>query len=80
MGEQEIVGRRVEGLGAGICLAKKDVTADRLRESVDRVLGDNRFREQAAVIRRSFEAAGGAGRGADAIVAFTRPRAPRNVA
>ena len=78
MGEQKIVGRRVEGLGAGICLAKEDVTADRLRASVDRVLGDSRFREQAAVVRRSFEAAGGAGRGADAILAFTRPRGPRH--
>ena len=78
MGEQAIVGRQVERLGAGIWLAKKDVTADRLRASVDRVLGDNRFREQAAVIRESFEAAGGAGRGAEAILAFTRRRVSRS--
>ena len=80
MGEQEIVGHRVEGLGAGLCLAKKHVTADRLRQCVDRVLGDDGFRKQAAAVRRSFEAAGGADRGADAILAFTRHRAPRNVA
>jgi UDP:flavonoid glycosyltransferase YjiC (YdhE family) len=72
MGEQELVGRRVEGLGAGICLAKHEATADRLRQSVLRVLGDDRFRKQAAHVRESFDAAGGAARGADAILAFTR--------
>jgi MGT family glycosyltransferase len=74
MGEQEVVARQVEALGVGLCLAKKDVTADRLRQSVDRVLGDERFRAQAALVRESFEAAGGAARGADAILAFTRRR------
>jgi MGT family glycosyltransferase len=74
MGEQEIVAKRVEGLGAGLCLAKKDVTADRLRQSVNRVLGDDRFRAQAAAVRRSFDAAGGVARGADAILAYTRQR------
>jgi MGT family glycosyltransferase len=72
MGEQELVGRRVGGLGAGICLAKHEATADRLRQSVLRVLGDDRFRKQAAHVRESFDAAGGAARGADAILAFTR--------
>jgi MGT family glycosyltransferase len=77
MGEQELVGRRVEELGAGVCLAKKEATADRLRQSVLRVLGDDRFRRQAALVRESFDAAGGAARGADAIIAFTRRRARR---
>lgn len=77
MGEQEIVARQVEELGAGLCLAKKEVTADRLRASAQRVLDDDRFRQQAALVRQSFEAAGGAARGADAILAFTRHRAPR---
>ncbi len=72
MGEQEIVARQVEGLGAGLFLAKHEVTADRLRQAVHRVLGDARFREQAALVRESFDAAGGAVRGADAILAFTR--------
>src|SRR5229473_2383948 len=48
MGEQEVVARQVEALGVGLCLAKRDVTADRLRQSVNRVLGDERFRAQAA--------------------------------
>jgi MGT family glycosyltransferase len=77
MGEQELVGRQVERLGAGMCLAKKEATADRLRQTVLRVPGDDRFRKQAALIRESFDAAGGAARGADAILAFTRHRAPR---
>ena len=54
MGEQEVVGRRVEEVGAGIYLAKQDVSAEKLRESVARLLGDVRFREQAAVLRDSF--------------------------
>jgi MGT family glycosyltransferase len=77
MGEQELVARQVEGLGAGLCLDKKEVTADRLRQSVLRVLGDDRFRRQAALVRQSFDAAGGAARGADAIIAFTRCPASR---
>jgi MGT family glycosyltransferase len=70
MGEQKIVGRRVEELGAGEYLDKSAVTAATLREAVRRVLADDRFRTQAAVVRESFLAAGGAPRGADAIRAF----------
>lgn len=74
MGEQEIVARQVEERGAGLCMAKNEVTAERLRQSVQRILDDGRFREQATVVRDSFDAAGGAARGADAILAFTRTR------
>ena len=77
MGEQAIVSRQVEALGAGLYLAKGEVTADRLRELVQRVLDDDGFRRQAAVVRESFEAAGGAPRGADAILAFTSRLARR---
>ena len=71
MSEQEMVGRRVEELGAGLYLAKEEATAARLRESVERVLAEGRFREQAAVVRESFRAAGGAARAADAVLSFT---------
>jgi MGT family glycosyltransferase len=77
MGEQEIVARQVERLGAGLCLAKEAMTPDRLRQAVHRVLGEGTFREKAALIRASFETAGGAERGADAILAFTRRSAAR---
>ena len=72
MGEQAIVGLQVEQLGAGLCLTKAEATAGRLRESVQRLLADDRFRQQADVVRRSFLDAGGAVRAADAILAFTR--------
>lgn len=74
MGEQELVGRRVAELGAGICLAKDEATPATLRESVARLLAEDRFRRQAAVVRGSFLAAGGVTRAADAILAFTRHR------
>jgi MGT family glycosyltransferase len=72
MGEQDIIASRVEELGAGLRLAKTEVTADRLRQAVQRVLGDASFRTEAGLVRESFDAAGGAARGADAILAFTR--------
>jgi UDP:flavonoid glycosyltransferase YjiC (YdhE family) len=72
MGEQAIIGRRVEQLGAGICLIKEEATAARLRESVRRLLTGDGFRQHAAAIRRSLLDAGGAPRAAEAIRAFTR--------
>ena len=48
MGEQEIVGRRVEQLGAGLFLPKAAVTAEALRAAVRRVLSDESYRRQAA--------------------------------
>ncbi len=77
MGEQEIVARQVEALGAGVHLAKEEATVERIRECVGRVLGDESFRTGAAVMRQSFQSAGGAARGAEAILAFTRSRAAR---
>jgi MGT family glycosyltransferase len=73
MSEQAIVGRRVEELGAGLCLAKKDATAEKLRASVQRLLAEQGFRRQAAVVGESFQAAGGAARAVSAILPFTRP-------
>jgi MGT family glycosyltransferase len=72
MGEQAIIGRRVAQLGAGICLTNEEATALRLRDSVQRLLTDDSFQQQADAIRRSFLDAGGAPRAADAIRAFTR--------
>jgi UDP:flavonoid glycosyltransferase YjiC (YdhE family) len=71
MSEQEMVGRRVEELGAGLYLANDEVTTEKLLGSVQRLLGEARFRRQAALVRDSFQAAGGAARAADAIMAFT---------
>lgn len=72
MGEQDIVGRRVEALGAGLRLSRDDVTAERLRDATRRVLSEPRFRQGAALVQRSFREAGGVREAADAILAFTR--------
>lgn len=72
MGEQELVGRRVEQLGAGVHFARASVTADALRNAVHRVLDDSAFRHGATALAESFKAAGGAARGADAVLAFVR--------
>ena len=70
MSEQAIVGRRVEEIGAGLYLAREDVTADTLRQSAQRLLSEDHFRRQAAVVRESFQRAGGGARTADAILRF----------
>ena len=67
MGEQETVGRRVEELGAGLYLAKREATAARLRESVERVLADGAVppaggRRAGVVPRRGRRRARGRGR------------------
>jgi MGT family glycosyltransferase len=72
MGEQEVVGRRVEQLGAGLYVAKAKATAETLRDAVEQLLAEDRYRRQAAVVRESFLAAGGVTRAAGAIMAFTR--------
>jgi UDP:flavonoid glycosyltransferase YjiC (YdhE family) len=55
-----------------VYLARTNVTADTLRSAVHRVLGDPSFRESRRRARTILQAAGGAGRGADAILAFVR--------
>jgi MGT family glycosyltransferase len=75
VGEQEIVSRRVEELGAGVYLAKTAVSADRLRSSVRRVLAEPAFREAAARTGASFKTAGGVQAGAKTILSFTRQAA-----
>jgi MGT family glycosyltransferase len=72
MGEQMVIGRRVEELGAGLYIDKTEVTADKLREAVRRLLAERQFREQASRVRQSFRSAGGVARAADAIREFTR--------
>jgi MGT family glycosyltransferase len=70
MGEQAIVARRVQELGAGLMLTPPEVSGNRLRAAVDDLLSDPGFRTQAAVIRESFRAAGGVDRATEAITTF----------
>lgn len=72
MGEQELVGRRVEQLGAGLYRSKSDATPQNLRRSVRQLLTDDRFRRETAKVRLSFLAASGVEQGAAAIIDFTR--------
>jgi MGT family glycosyltransferase len=74
MAEQVIVGQRAEELGAGMCLTKDQTTPEHLRASVNRLVGDGRFRRQAAVLGQSLRTAGGAARAADVIQAFVTGR------
>src|SRR3954468_24960649 len=76
MVEQEIVGRRVEQLGAGLFLPKAAVTAEALRAAVRSVLSDESYRRQASEGGATSRAAGGVRRAADAILAFTRENRP----
>lgn len=72
MSEQEMNGRRVEEIGAGIYLTKESVTAESLRGAVLRVLREEGFREGVEKARASFAEAGGEKRAADAVMAFAR--------
>jgi MGT family glycosyltransferase len=74
MNEQLIVGRRVEELGAGLCLTSRDLSPETLRASVTRLLADFQFRRQAAVLCDSLREAGGVARGADAILRFVQAK------
>ena len=77
MGEQEIVSRRVEQLGAGVYLAGTDVSPERLRLGVRQLLAEARFREQATRIGATLLAAGGTATAASLVRAFTgRPPLP----
>jgi MGT family glycosyltransferase len=77
MGEQAIVGRRVEELGAGLYLAKADVTSQLLRDNVRRVLSEDVFGQKAGLVRDSFLRAGGVARAAAAIQEWVRRRHAR---
>jgi UDP:flavonoid glycosyltransferase YjiC (YdhE family) len=53
-----------------VYLAKEAVTPARLREAVQRVLGEDGFRRQSGVISESFRSAGGVTRAADSILRY----------
>jgi len=75
MGEQEIVGRRVEELGAAIVIRPEEADAGALRAAVVDLLGSDTHRTRAQAIGTELRNAGGASAAADAVLAFTRPKA-----
>ncbi|WP_067621021.1 macrolide family glycosyltransferase [Alicyclobacillus acidiphilus] len=68
--DQPMIAQRVAALGAGINLARENLTAATLRESAERVLGDPTFKTACDRIGESFRAAGGYRRAVDEIFAY----------
>lgn len=67
MSEQELVGRQVQALGAGVCLTREEVTPEGLRRGVQRVLAEDGFRTAAARLRAGFAEAAGVAQGVERI-------------
>lgn len=65
--DQPVVADQVVRAGAGVRVKFGRVKARRLRAAIEEVLGEPRYREAADALKRSFEAAGGAPRGAQLI-------------
>lgn len=65
--DQPIVAEQVVRAGAGVRVRFGRVRAPEMRQAIDAVLSDDRYRTSAAVIQRSFGLAGGATAAADRI-------------
>lgn len=71
-GDQMLVAERVTEVGAGIRLSKSDLSPDRLRAHIHRVLTTDRYAESARSIGASLRAAGGAAEAVAQIEQFMR--------
>jgi MGT family glycosyltransferase len=69
--EQQGVAERVRQLGAGILL--EETTSERIRQSVENLLGKPEYGEAAQAVRESFRRCGGAKAAADKIESCCRP-------
>jgi MGT family glycosyltransferase len=65
--EQPAIASRVSWSGAGRVLSLNKLNAAKLRDAIERVLGDAAYTSNAQVVSRSIEEAGGVGRAADLI-------------
>lgn len=70
--DQPMIAGQVANIGAGITLRIQGLTADQLREAVERVLKDPTFQRRAANMGESFRKSGGYGRAVDEIFVFKR--------
>jgi MGT family glycosyltransferase len=68
--DQPVVAQQVVRSGAGVRVRYGRLSPGALRDAVERILGDGRYREAAGRIRDSFASAGGASAAADALVAM----------
>lgn len=76
--DQPVVARQVVAAGAGLRLRFGRVQAPALREAVERILHEPSFRQAAALIARSFTAAGGATRAAHLLTGLANNGAPHD--
>ncbi|PEU95672.1 glycosyl transferase [Bacillus cereus] len=66
-GDQPLVAKRVNEVGAGIRLNRKELTSELLRESVKKVMNDVTFKENSRKVGESLRKAGGYKRAVDEI-------------
>jgi len=74
--DQPGMAARIERSGAGLRAFFRDLSAERLRRMIRRVLEEDSFRRRAAVIQRSIAAAGGATRAAEIVEQALTTRRP----
>ena len=67
-GDQPLVAKRVNEVGAGIRLNRKELTSEMLRESVKKVMDDVTFKEKSRKVGESLRNAGGYNRAVDEIL------------
>jgi len=70
--DQFFVAQRMEALNAGIVLDSRNLSPEKLREAVDKVIVDPTISANAKAIGQSFREAGGHVKAADEILRFTR--------
>jgi MGT family glycosyltransferase len=68
--EQRLVAKRVQDLGAGIALNRKNLNARMIRETVLQVLNERSYLENTAKIRESFIESGGVKRAASEVLSL----------
>ncbi|MFD0714414.1 macrolide family glycosyltransferase [Paenibacillus sp. GCM10027626] len=68
--DQPIIAGQVAAIGAGMKLPAQSLTANQLREAVDRLLNDPSFRKAVSNIRESFQKSGGYRQAVDEILEF----------
>jgi len=69
--DQPVVAQQVVRAGAGVRVRYGRLSPTSLRDAVERILGDSKYRNAAARIRGSFQNAGGASAAADALTAMS---------
>ncbi|HEX9061148.1 MAG TPA: macrolide family glycosyltransferase [Clostridia bacterium] len=76
--EQAYVAKQVVRSGCGICLNRSNATSKMLRDSVEKIISDKSFKENALKMRDSFISAGGAKRAVEEIFSYTRKKCVTN--